>query len=151
MSRLDSMAAAILGVGAAFILGYVLGTADHSGKDAMMEQYSAWSLQEQQDFIVAATAGTAPDTSDTARIMLDVMRCESGFRHDAIGDDGVSRGIVQFRKETFYEFAEMAKKQGVWRFGKPRWLDPQQQVFLLEWGIDNGYGRRWTCYRELVK
>lgn len=87
-----------------------------------------------------------------ARLMLNIMICESGMNSNAIGDDGVSRGIAQFRKETFYEFAAMAKKQNRWdsRLGEPRWMNAQQQVFLLEWGIDNGYGARWTCWRKLT-
>ena len=87
-----------------------------------------------------------------AQMRLDIMRCESGMKHDAIGDDGVSRGIAQFRKETFYEFSVMAIRQGAWDFGKlgkPEWLNPMQQEFLLGWGLDNGYERRWTCWRTL--
>ena len=92
-----------------------------------------------------------PAKAADTKLMVDIMICESGLKHDAVGDDGVSRGIAQFRKETFFEFAAMAKKQGKWKFGKPYWLNPQQQVFLLEWGLDNGYGRRWTCYRKLTE
>ena len=87
-----------------------------------------------------------------ARLMLNIMICESGMNSNAIGDDGVSRGIAQFRKETFYEFAAMAIKQGKWgykKLGRPKWMNPMQQMFLLEWGIDSGYGSRWTCYRRL--
>lgn len=87
-----------------------------------------------------------------ARLMLKIMTCESGMRYDAVGDDGVSRGIAQFRKETFYEFAAMTKEAGKWDakiLGRPNWKNPLQQIFLLEWGIDNGYGDRWTCYRMI--
>ena len=89
-------------------------------------------------------------TADPATI-LQVLTCESSFNSRAVGDDGVSRGIAQFRKETFYEFVAMAKHAGEWdnHLGKPSWLNPQQQVFLLAWGIANGYGNRWTCYRML--
>ena len=89
-----------------------------------------------------------------SKLVMQIIQCESGFKHDAVGDDGVSRGIAQFRKETFAEFAAMAINQKKWDFkklGKPEWLNPIQQVFLLHWGIDNGYGRRWTCYRNLKK
>lgn len=86
-------------------------------------------------------------------IMLQVLACESSFNSRAVGDDGVSRGIAQFRKETFYEFAAMARSAGEWdnKLGKPSWLNPQQQVFLLAWGIANGYGNRWTCYRKITE
>ena len=84
------------------------------------------------------------------KLMHRILMCESSFRPDAIGDDGVSRGIAQFRKETFYEFAEMAQIERI-GFGKPRWINPQQQIYLLAWGLDHGYGNRWTCYRKIKK
>jgi len=84
-------------------------------------------------------------------LMLRIMVCESGLRHDALGDDGKSYGIAQFRKETFYEFAALARRElhnaGIY---KPNWHNPQHQVFLLNWGLDHGYGRRWTCFRNIV-
>ena|SRR3990167_3259108 len=87
-----------------------------------------------------------------ARLMFDIMLCESGFDSRAIGDDGISQGIAQFRRETFFEFQAIAKKQGKWpKRWKPNWKNPKQQVFLLEWGLDNGYGNRWTCYRKLKR
>lgn len=103
---------------------------------------------------LVSNAVAASNKSVSKTLMLTIIECESGFRHDAVGDDGVSRGIAQFRKETFYEFAAIAIKQNKWNFkklGKPEWLNPIQQVYLLEWGIRNGYGHRWTCYRKLKK
>jgi len=91
------------------------------------------------------------------RLVDAILMCESSNRHYErdgrvrFGDDGISRGIAQFRKETFYEFAAMAKKQGRWPFKRPRWFDEQQQIHLLKWGLDNHLGKRWTCYRELTK
>jgi hypothetical protein len=83
-------------------------------------------------------------------LVLKIMVCESGLRHNVWGDDGKSYGIAQFRKETFYEFAAMAKKEmRAAKFYKPNWFNPQHQVFLLNWGLDHGYGRRWTCFRTL--
>jgi len=89
-------------------------------------------------------------------LMHDILMCESSNRHYErdgrvrFGDDGISRGIAQFRRETFYEFAAMAKKQHKWPFKRPRWFDEQQQLWLLEWGLDQGYGKRWTCWRKLT-
>lgn len=92
-----------------------------------------------------------PAQAANAAMMLKIMMCESGMRHDICGDDGVSCGIAQFRKETFFEFVEMSKKDGSWnhKLGKPAWMNPVQQVFLLEWGLDHGYGKRWTCWRKI--
>lgn len=85
------------------------------------------------------------------KLMHQILMCESSLRPNAIGDDGVSRGIAQFRKETFYEFAVMAKKGGKWpnHLGTPSWMNPQQQIHLLAWGLDHGYANRWTCYRKI--
>jgi hypothetical protein len=94
--------------------------------------------------IVASSIVSAAD----AVLVLRIMQCESGLRHDAIGDGGRSRGIAQFRKETFYEFAKLAKLRDK-GLGEPDWMNPQQQAYLLNWGLDNGYGRRWACYRKL--
>jgi len=94
-------------------------------------------------------AGTAHAAN--ADLKLRIMICESGLKHDIWGDDGKSFGIAQFRKETFYEFSSMAEKRmrraKMW---PPRWTSPQHQLFLLDWGLDNGYGNRWTCYRKIV-
>ena len=107
-------------------------------------------------FAVVAAVVTAIYSSHAhaanPRLVLNILECESGLKHDARGDDGVSRGIAQFRRETFYEFAAMAIARKRWdfkRLGKPSWLNPAQQRFLLEWGLDNGYGARWTCYRDI--
>lgn len=100
--------------------------------------------------VLLSTSGSLARAADAA-LLLKILVCESGLKHDEVGDKGKSRGIAQFRKETFYEFAKMARKEmRKAKFYKPSWLNPQHQVFLLNWGIDNGYGRRWTCFRTLT-
>lgn len=97
--------------------------------------------------LISLTAQAAPP-----ELLLKVMICESGLRYNVWGDDHKSFGIAQFRKETFYEFAEQAKKEmktaGFW---PPNWQNPQHQLFLLNWGIDNGYSNRWGCYRMIME
>lgn len=88
-------------------------------------------------------------------LVKKIIMCESSNRHVKngrilCGDDGVSCGVAQFRKETFYEFAAMSKREGTWKLGKPNWFNEKQQRFLLPWGLNHGYGRRWTCYRILT-
>ena len=103
--------------------------------------------------ILAVLIFSAPAYAADARLMLNIMKCESGMRHDVCGDDGVSCGIAQFQKVTFFEFAAMAKNDGSWNkttLGKPSWKNPAQQIFLLEWGLDHGYQNRWTCYRKIM-
>jgi hypothetical protein len=66
------------------------------------------------------------------------MRCNT---HEPTGHQ--SCGIAQFREDTFYEFARMA------HIRRPDWTSRWQQVYLLDWGLKRGYGRRWSCYRKL--
>jgi len=78
-----------------------------------------------------------------ANLVRMIIQCESSGRNDVCGDDGVSCGIAQFRKETFYEFAKMAKLHHA------QWHSAFDQIILLNWGLDHGYARRWTCYRMI--
>ena len=85
-------------------------------------------------------------------LMNKIMFCESSLKHVNVwGDGGKSYGIAQFQEATFYEFAEEAenemKKAKLW---PPNWYDKKHQIFLLNWGIDNGYANRWTCYRKII-
>jgi len=88
--------------------------------------------------LLFSASAQAADPLLVARIVV----CESSSP-DVCGDDGVSCGIAQFRKETFYEFAKMAGLK------HPRWMDFRQQVFLLDWGLTHGYANRWSCFRKL--
>jgi len=83
-----------------------------------------------------------------ARLILDILECESGYRTKVCSDGGKSCGIAQFQRETFYRFARLAKLQN-WGLGKPEWNNQIHQVKLLEWAIDNGLGNHWTCYIRL--
>jgi hypothetical protein len=102
--------------------------------------------------ILSSLSAHAADGS----LMKKIIMCESSGHHVnkhgriICGDDGVSCGIAQFRKETFYEFATASKKEGTWALGKPRWFNKGQQLFLLSWGLNHGYGNRWTCYRKIM-
>ena len=98
-------------------------------------------------------AYAAPEALKKAILMCESsnMHYEPHSKRVRFGDDGISRGIAQFRKETFYEQAAVAKKDGTWPFGKPRWFDEQQQLWLLNDMLDRGMGRRWTCYRKLMQ
>jgi hypothetical protein len=83
-------------------------------------------------------------------LMMKIMECESSLRSNVWGDDGKSFGIAQFRKETFYEFSVMAREEmKAAKLWPAIWSHPQHQVFLMNWGIDHGYGNRWNCYRKI--
>lgn len=81
-----------------------------------------------------------------------IIQCESSGVHERNGkmrcnthepSGHRSCGIAQFRRETFYEFAKMAHVL------RPNWASRSQQIYLLNWGLARGYGKRWSCYRKL--
>jgi len=80
-----------------------------------------------------------------AKLMVDIIECESSGRYDAAGDDGVSVGIAQFQEATFNEMKKKAKMPRL------RWKNPIHQMRLLIWMSDNGYANRWSCFRKLKK
>ena len=80
-----------------------------------------------------------------AKLMVDIIECESSGRYDAVGDDGVSVGIAQFQEATFNEMKKKAKMPRL------RWKNPVHQLRLMIYMIEHGYGDRWTCYRKIMK
>ena len=88
------------------------------------------------------------------QILLNkIVLCESSSRPSVCGDDGVSCGIAQFKRKTFYYMATLAIKDGSWtkELGTPRWMSESQQVFLLNWALDTGRGWNWTCYKFVTQ
>lgn len=55
MSLLDLIVSWAICCAVGLLFGYVLGTVDHSGKDAVMKQFESWTRQEQREFIIEAT------------------------------------------------------------------------------------------------
>ena len=76
-------------------------------------------------------------------VIINVTECESGGRYDAVGDNGKSVGIAQFQKATF----EQMKREA--HMPKLQWKNPIHQLRLMNWAIDHGYGKAWTCYRRM--
>ncbi len=76
-------------------------------------------------------------------LILRMIECESGGRHEGVwGDAGQSYGLLQVQKKTFYELAGKAGFEGA------NWKNAVHQLRVLSWALDNGYGRKWTCYQE---
>ena len=74
-----------------------------------------------------------------------IIFCESGNRHDNIwGDNGKAYGIAQFWEGTFYGFAKKAGLQNA------DWKNKEQQIYLLEWALENNLGSHWTCLKKVV-
>ena len=77
------------------------------------------------------------------REKFSILTCESNIRHKGIwGDGGKSYGIAQFQLATFKDLREKA--------GRPelRWKNRDDQIWLLDWALRNGYGRYWTCFQK---
>lgn len=93
--------------------------------------------------LMLALTFSSPVFAADAALLISIIECESSGRYNAVGDDGISQGIAQFRKETFYELAKEAGFKGY------RWHNPIHQLRVMVWALDNGYANRWTCYRKL--
>lgn len=74
---------------------------------------------------------------------LEVAKCESGFKTDIVGDQGLAYGVFQFHRGTFDDFSEEA---GV----ELDYKNPDHAIDLFMWAIKNGKGSHWTCYKRLV-
>ena len=77
-------------------------------------------------------------------LVIDIIECESSGKYNAVGDDGVSVGIAQFQEQTFNEMKRLAHMPHL------KWKRPIDQLRLMVWMLDNGFGYRWTCYRKLT-
>jgi|GEM_PF-3471881 len=78
----------------------------------------------------------------TLRILDELARCESGYRHYVWGDNGKSYGILQFQERTFKYLAKKAGMDGL------NWNDSVDQIVLAKWAINNGYGKYWSCFNR---
>lgn len=79
-----------------------------------------------------------------------IVSCESSFKINAVGDHGLAYGPAQFHKETFYRIKQDAIKKGA----KLYYLDyhnPADQLLLLNWALNNGYGSEWSTYKKALK
>ncbi|TAN59830.1 hypothetical protein EPN18_09755 [bacterium] len=82
----------------------------------------------------------------TEKTVAEIIKCESGGRHEGVwGDGGKSYGIAQFQRQTFRELALKADMPHL------RWTSRADQIELLRWAVDNGYGPRWSCYEEATR
>lgn len=66
-----------------------------------------------------------------------VVKCESGYNKNAIGDFGMSRGLVQIHK-TYHPTITDAMA-----------FDPEFSIDFLAKNLSKGKGEMWTCYRML--
>lgn len=81
------------------------------------------------------------------RLMSAIIDCESGGKHDVYGGLGKEHpayGIAQFQERTFYWFAAKMGFEG-------QWTSRRDQLKVLSWALDNGYGNHWDCYKKIQK
>ena len=67
-----------------------------------------------------------------------VIKCESGYKENAVGDGGKSFGLVQIHLPSH---PEITKTQAL------------DRVFAIEYlakNVSKGNGKIWTCYRKKV-
>lgn len=82
---------------------------------------------------------TAKYGIDYGEIISKLIECESGGQENAIGDNGQSRGILQFQKKTFDHFCE------------GEWLNSEDQIRCAVKLINKGRGpAEWVnCWNKL--
>lgn len=105
---------------------------------------SAVSISHISPKTIALASFSYGSIANLTPIIESVILCESGGRHEGVwGDNGKAYGIAQFWEKTFYWFADMAGLEN------PDWYNKEQQLYLLEWGLRNGYAHHWTCWQKL--
>ena len=92
---------------------------------------SSSSLDEKID-IVATKYGVQPS------LMRSVIKCESSYRTDAIGDGGTSFGLVQINLPSH---PTITKAQA---------FDADFALDFLASNLAKGKGDMWTCYRMIT-
>ena len=94
--------------------------------------------------MIAVSSPVYPEYKVYGSLVSDIVECESSGRHEGVwGDEGMAYGIAQFWESTFYEFAEKAGLQ------EPDWKNEQQQLWLLNWALQNGKSGHWTCFKKV--
>lgn len=71
-------------------------------------------------------------------LVRQIIRCESGFRPNAVGDGGYSFGLVQIHLPSH---PVVTQEQA---------LDPEFAITFLTKNLSGGRGDMWTCYRLLM-
>ena len=99
--------------------------------------------------LLTAMLSTVPATATAADInlIITILECESSGKHDAVGDDGVSYGIAQFRRETFYEFAAEAGFKN-FNYRNPIHQLKAMIMDMVAGGLVTGSLRVYTMNRE---
>lgn len=80
------------------------------------------------------------------QIIARIAECESNWRHHNLwGDNGKSYGLLQIQQRTFNY---LINKAG---YNNLDWKNAEHQIIILNWAIENNYGKFWSCYNKSMK
>lgn len=86
--------------------------------------------------VISLIEEIAQEKAVSADILKTVINCESGYKTNAIGDNGHSRGLVQIYDDYH---PNISHEQA---------FDPVFAINFLADNINAGKGHLWTCYRN---
>lgn len=92
----------------------------------------------------------AKEQKVSPRIPENVVKLESNYEIDAVGDKGLAYSVAQFHEETFNWMKQKALDQGQ-PFFYLEYKNPADQITLLVWAIKNGYGNSWSTYKQAIR
>ncbi len=75
-----------------------------------------------------------------------IITMESNYKHLAVGDNGASVGMAQFKIATWQSFR---KQMGLSQ--KDERTDKAESIGTLTWALSRGLGRHWSVYRGCLK
>ena len=81
----------------------------------------------------------APEVSP---MVYEIIKCESQWKENAVGDGGRAYGLAQFHRPTWDWLTELSGKDLDYE-------NPSHQIELLTWALENGRAYLWTCARKL--
>lgn len=82
----------------------------------------------------------------TNNTIQKLIQCESRGKNIKIVDSNgyYSYGILQFQRSTWNDFS---RESGI--IGDP--MKENDAIRMTRWAIENGYGKRWTCWKIIQK
>lgn len=81
------------------------------------------------------------------KLLHKIVELESNYDHNKVGDLDYKYqafGVAQFQERTFNWLSEKANFNG-------DLLNANDQIRLLRWSLDNGYGYLWSTFERAKK
>lgn len=128
----------VLGLILALVGGYILFKPIKAERGSI-EPIQAYLVLIQSNTLVAISPPTQPFSISV--LATKIVDCESGGKQTAIGKAG-EIGIAQFKPGTWTWMSDLASFNGSIN-------NSDDQLYLLQWGLDNGYENHWTCFSLL--